>query len=167
MTDPRILLDGIVIDGMTITPALAGYITRWLTDHGTADPFRYLLAIIEKPEHDPGGIRQFITARARELHNPGAPPRPPKPKWCGECHEGTRLTGLPDHPARCIRCHPYSVDPPPAAPVTLGNPARSAVVLGQTPSNPDAAGHAHRGAAVARDLLAEARGRAAAAEPAS
>lgn len=34
-----------------------------------------------------------------------APPTPPRPAWCGECDERTRLTGG-DQPGRCPRCHP-------------------------------------------------------------
>lgn len=34
-----------------------------------------------------------------------APPTPPRPAWCGECDEHTRLTGG-DQPGRCPRCHP-------------------------------------------------------------
>jgi hypothetical protein len=163
--DPRIILDGIDIDGLAITPPLKNHIIRWMAGRGIADPFRYLAAILEKPEGDPGGIRQFIAARGRELHNPVAPPRPPRPEWCRECDEETRQTGLPDHPARCIRCHEYSLRPPAEAPVTLGNPARSPVVLARTPANPDAADQARRGAAMARDGLAAKRRAAAAVDP--
>ena len=154
--DPRDILDG-----LGLGPRLTEHILGWLAARGIGDPFGYLLKIIGRPEHDPDGIKQFIAARSREI---GETPRPPKPPWCGECDKRTRLTGSPDRPARCIRCHPASLRPPADAPATLGNPARSALVLGETPSNPDAADHAHRGAAAARDLLAEARRRAAAAE---
>lgn len=33
------------------------------------------------------------------------PAPPPRPAWCGECDERTRLTGG-DQPGRCPRCHP-------------------------------------------------------------
>ena len=34
---------------------------------------------------------------------------PPKPPWCGECDQDTRLVDLGDEVARCIRCHPRSM----------------------------------------------------------
>lgn len=36
---------------------------------------------------------------------------PPKPDWCGECDEQTRLTGH-DSPSRCQVCHPLREAPP-------------------------------------------------------
>jgi hypothetical protein len=36
---------------------------------------------------------------------PASPPPPPRPAWCGECDENTRLT-TGDPPARCDACHP-------------------------------------------------------------
>lgn len=105
--DPRTLLGGLGIEDQ-----LTGHILGWLDDRGIGDPFGYLLAIIGRHPDAEDGIRQFLGHRRRELADADRPPRPPKPPWCGECDPDTRQTGLPDHPARCIRCHPLSVHPP-------------------------------------------------------
>lgn len=34
---------------------------------------------------------------------------PPKPPWCGECDEATRLVETGDGMARCLACHPLSL----------------------------------------------------------
>jgi hypothetical protein len=111
--DPRTLLLGLGIDDR-----LTDFIIIWLDDHAD-DAFGYLLAIIGRHPDAEDGIRQFLGRRRRELADADQPPRPPKPPWCGECDPGTRQTGLPDHPARCIRCHPLSVQPP-AEPAPTG-----------------------------------------------
>lgn len=41
-------------------------------------------------------------------HKGGAPAGPPRPRWCGDCDEETRLTHG-DTPKRCPACHPLSV----------------------------------------------------------
>ena len=154
--DPRLILDG-----LGVSPRLREHIIWWLAEHDIGDPGKYLLAILERHPGAPDGIKRFLANRGREIGE-GKPTRPP---WCGECEERTRMTGWDtDRPARCIRCNSQSLHPPADPPATLAAPARSAVVLAETTANPDAADHAHRGAAEARDLLAEARRRAAAAE---
>ena len=99
---------------------MTDFITIWLDDHAD-DPFGYLLRIIGKHPDAEDGIRQFLDRMRRDLdaQDPGGnprPQRPPKPDWCGECDPDTRLTGDPDHPARCLRCHPLSASPPAAEP---------------------------------------------------
>jgi hypothetical protein len=108
--DPRTLLDGLGVD-----ERLREHIIGWMDDRGVGDPFAYLLAIIGRPEHDERGLRAFLDQRRRELADREADddPRPPRPPWCGECDERTRLAELGDgRIARCIRCHPLSVEPP-------------------------------------------------------
>ncbi len=108
--DPRTLLDGLGVDG-----GLAEFILAWLKDN-TDDPFAYLLAVVGNDR-----AAGFVEQRRRELADldDGDDRPPPKPPWCGECDEETRLVGMysDDHPARCIRCHPLSVarpDPEPS-----------------------------------------------------
>jgi hypothetical protein len=115
--DPRTLLDGLGAD-----ERLTEHTLGWMEDQGIGDPFGYLLAIIGKHPDAEDGIRQFLDRRRRELtdaDDDDDPRPPPKPPWCGECDERTRQVGLPDSPARCIRCHPLSVQPP-AEPAPTG-----------------------------------------------
>ena len=112
--DPRTLLGGLDVD-----EKLREHIIGWMDDRGVRDPFAYLAAIIGRPEHDEHGIRAFLGERRRELAALDDDPRPPpKPAWCGECDEQTRLVEVDDGRtvARCIRCHPLSVARPGAPP---------------------------------------------------
>jgi hypothetical protein len=108
--DPRTLLGGLGIEDQ-----LTEHILGWLADQGIRDPFGYLFGIIGKHPDAEDGIRRFLDRRRRELADADddQPPGPPKPPWCGECDEDTRLAETGDgRMARCIRCHPLSVHPP-------------------------------------------------------
>jgi hypothetical protein len=122
--DPRLVLLGL---DETVTDAEADTIAAALeADPDVRDPFAYLLAISAAGADQTG---EFLSRMRRQLGTqpPGISP-PPKPPWCGECDEQTRLVDREgDHPARCIRCHPLSVkpdDPSPSAwPPWCGDPA--------------------------------------------
>ena len=112
--DPRLVLLGL---DETVTDAEAEAIAAELeADPDIRDPFAYLLAISAAGADQ---IGEFLGRMRRQLpaQDPGT--GPPKPPWCGECDEQTRLVDREgDHPARCIRCHPLSVkpdDPSPSA----------------------------------------------------
>ena len=81
--------------------------TDWIIDWAKAnarhDPGAYLAKIIGNG----GGPGLLDRARA-ELDGQAAP-RPPKPPWCRQCDERTRLIELPDgRMAHCPRCHPLA-----------------------------------------------------------
>jgi hypothetical protein len=114
-----------------------------MDDRGIGDPFGYLLAIIGK---GPGEVRDFLDQRRRELAALGADddPAPPKPPWCGECDERTRLADLDDgRVTRCIRCHPLSVRPPkdPARHGDRRPPARAALRRARNAGRPTRPGN--------------------------
>lgn len=63
-------------------------------------PVPYLQAMAAK-----GHLADIVAAVMRPP--PGHdPPLKAVPAWCGECDEGTRLSGDPDRPRRCPNCHP-------------------------------------------------------------
>ncbi len=108
--DPRLVLLGF---DETVTDAEAETIAAELeADPDVRDPFAYLLAISAAGAQQ---IGEFLDRMRRQLaaHNPGGPP---KPQWCGECDEETRLAELPDgQMTRCIRCHPLAQTRPAAS----------------------------------------------------
>lgn len=59
---------------------------------------------------NPDGVRSpyaVLSSRLADLPDPPAS-KPPKPRWCGQCDEATRLVEHPtgDAVTRCPRCHP-------------------------------------------------------------
>ena len=108
--DPRLAW---LIGGLDATDAeVESIITRLHDDPGIQNPYLYALTIVGD-----GDGPAWLDRMRRDLdaQDPGGnprPQRPPKPDWCGECDPHTRLTRDPDHPARCLRCHPLSASPP-------------------------------------------------------
>ena len=108
--DPRTLLAGLGADEREIELIAA----RIEADPGIRNPRVYLLAIIGN-----GDGPAWLDRMRRDLDALDDAPRPPpKPPWCGECDERTRLVEVDDGRtvARCIRCHPLSVTRPEAEP---------------------------------------------------
>lgn len=105
--DPRMILAGL---GATETQI--DDILDKIEIEGIRDPYLYLIRIVGN-----GNGPSFLQQKLRELAAEGAydteRASPPKPPWCGECDEHTRMVELPDgRMARCIRCHPLSVTRP-------------------------------------------------------
>jgi len=50
------------------------------------------------------------SGRARDPADAARSPAKPRPPWCGECDELTRLVN-PDEPSRCMTCHPLKDEP--------------------------------------------------------
>jgi hypothetical protein len=102
--DPRTILAGLGATGEeaeAITTMLEG-------DPAIRDPYLWLLGVVGN-----GNGPSLLQQMRRDLAALDRPPQqPPKPPWCGQCDPDTRLTGDPDHPARCLSCHPLSLQPP-------------------------------------------------------
>ena len=96
--------------GWTPSPALAAF--TGANTNGVRNPYAVLAARLSKAELPP-------------------PTRSPRPAWCGECDQATRMLGFDgDAPRPCPRCkpaatasHPSSLSPGRSAPAT----ARTAV----------------------------------------
>jgi hypothetical protein len=91
-------------------------VARLEADHRIGNPYIWLLTIVGNGDGD-----SFLQRMRRDLDAPDAgddPRPPPKPPWCGECDEQTRMvtvlgeTPAKDRMARCLRCHPLSQAPP-------------------------------------------------------
>jgi len=116
--DPRTLLAGLGADEREIELIAA----RIEADPDIRNPRVYLLAIIGN-----GDGPAWLDRMRRDLDALDDAPRPPRPPWCGECDEQTRLVGMHgDQPTRCIRCHPLSVARPEPEPESLDRYAEGA-----------------------------------------
>lgn len=65
-------------------------------------------------EHSPVAA---VVRRIERFPLPKGVAPPPRPEWCGECDEHTRMREKPDSglPYRCPDCNPRCVASPPAA----------------------------------------------------
>jgi hypothetical protein len=107
--DPRLAR---LLLGLGATEAQAELIAARLHDDpGIHSPYTYVLAVVGDGDGGAWLGRMLADLNAQDPSGDPRPP-PPKPPWCGECDQQTRLIELPDGPARCIRCHPLSVHPP-------------------------------------------------------
>lgn len=90
----------LILAGLGVDERLMKFIVAALEDRGVYDVAAYLLGIIAKEPHE---IRDFLgrMRRALDAQDAGDDPRPPpKPPWCGECDERTRMvTVLGETPA--------------------------------------------------------------------
>jgi hypothetical protein len=59
----------------------------------------------------PEGVRSpYAVLKSRLADLPEPPARPtPRPPWCGECHEATRLVDTDTRAMRCPNCHPAAL----------------------------------------------------------
>lgn len=83
-------------------------------DYTAATLLARLTAGIDSEYSPAAAIVRRVEKLAAELRK-GSPP--PRPSWCGECDEHTRMREMPGtgQPYRCPHCHPRSVASPPAA----------------------------------------------------
>jgi hypothetical protein len=106
--DPRTLLLGLGADERESELITA----RMEADPSIRDPWFYLLTIVGNDDGPAWLDRMRRDLAAQDPDDDPRPPRPPKPPWCGQCDEQTRMVELHGQMARCLRCHPLSVQPP-------------------------------------------------------
>jgi len=87
---------------------MRGLIRQRLTAGVTADEIREDAAAVTLDPIDPPAM--FATSVRREHWSAPESTSTPRPPWCGECDEGTRMreSGGELGPARCPECHPRS-----------------------------------------------------------
>lgn len=93
------------LDPQTISH-LAPRVELLLAGSTPAELVRRLTAGIDSA-HDPVAA---LVRRIEGLPLPKGVPAPPRPAWCGECDERTRMRETPDDKVvRCTRCNPRAV----------------------------------------------------------
>ncbi len=91
---------------------LAALSPRWLLTSGQRRRLTPAVAGALAAGWTPGGLAEFAGANAAGIRNPGAvlaarlspaglppPPAPPRPPWCGECDQATRMLDFDGSPS--------------------------------------------------------------------